>query len=105
MRNRLAFAQAFSIRSRTRCPRCAFAAYDFAGPGINLTGGDPPEQVKGIRVSADYFQVFGAPIAVGRTFTEEENRPEGPAVAVISNGLCAAGSAVTPQLSTEGLIL
>src|SRR5579863_6239381 len=23
------------------------AAYDFAGPGINLTGGDRPEQVKG----------------------------------------------------------
>jgi putative ABC transport system permease protein len=63
------------------------AAYDFAGPGINLTGGDRPEQVKGIHVSADYFRVFGAPIAVGRTFTAEEDRPGGPAVAVISNGL------------------
>jgi putative ABC transport system permease protein len=63
------------------------AAYDFAGPGINLTGGDRPEQVKGIRVSADYFRVFGAPIEVGRTFTAEEDRPGGPAVAVISNGL------------------
>src|ERR1700722_14628057 len=63
------------------------AAYDFAGPGINLTGGDRPEQVKGIHVSSDYFRVFGAPIAVGRTFTAEEDRPGGPAVAVISNGL------------------
>jgi putative ABC transport system permease protein len=63
------------------------AAYDFAGPGINLTGGDRPEQVKGIRVSADYFRVFGAPMAIGRTFTSEEDRPGGPAVAVISNGL------------------
>jgi putative ABC transport system permease protein len=63
------------------------AAYDFAGPGINLTGGDRPEQVKGIRVSADYFRVFGAPMAIGRTFTAEEDRPGGPAVAVISNGL------------------
>ncbi len=63
------------------------AAYDFAGPGINLTGGDRPEQVKGIRVSADYFRVFGAPMALGRTFTAEEDRPGGPAVAVISNGL------------------
>ena len=63
------------------------AAYDFSGPGINLTGGDRPEQVKGIHVSADYFRVFGAPIAVGRTFTAEEDRPGGPAVAVISNGL------------------
>jgi predicted permease len=63
------------------------AAYDLAGPGINLTGGDRPEQVKGIHVSADYFRVFGAPMALGRTFTAEEDRPGGPAVAVISNGL------------------
>ena len=63
------------------------AAYDIAGPGINLTGGDRPEQLKGIHVSADYFRVFGAPIATGRTFTTEEDRPGGPAVVVISNAL------------------
>ena len=63
------------------------AAYDFAGPGINLTGGDRPEQVRGIHVSSDYFRVFGAPMALGRTFTAEEDRPGGPAVALISNGL------------------
>jgi len=39
-------------------------AYDFAGPGINLTGGDRPEQVKGIHASAGYFDVFGAPVAL-----------------------------------------
>jgi predicted permease len=63
------------------------AAYDFGGPGINLTGGDRPEQIQGIRVSADYFRVFGAPMTIGRTFSAEEDRPGGPAVAVISNGL------------------
>ncbi len=65
----------------------AVAAYDFSGPGINLTGGDRPELIKGIHVSADYFRVFGAPVALGRTFTTEEDRPGGPAVVVISNGL------------------
>jgi putative ABC transport system permease protein len=65
----------------------AVAAYDFSGPGINLTGGDRPELIKGIHVSADYFRVFGAPVALGRTFTPEEDRPGGPAVVVISNGL------------------
>jgi len=63
------------------------AAYDFSGPGINLTGGDRPELIKGIHVSAEYFRVFGAPVALGRTFTPEEDRPGGPAVVVISNGL------------------
>jgi len=43
-------------------------AYDFAGPGLNLSGGDRPEQVRGIHVSADYFRVFGTSPAIGRTF-------------------------------------
>ncbi len=63
------------------------SVFDSSGPGINLTGGDRPEQLKGIHVSADYFRVFGAPIALGRVFTKEEDRPGGPALAVISNGL------------------
>jgi putative ABC transport system permease protein len=63
------------------------AAYDFGGPGINVTGGERPEQLQGIRVSADFFRVFGAPVILGRAFTAEEDRPGGPAVALISNGL------------------
>jgi putative ABC transport system permease protein len=65
----------------------AIAAYDFAGPGINLTGGDRPEQVKGIHASSGYFAVFGAPVAMGRTYSPEEDRPGGPQVVVISNAL------------------
>ncbi|HTS13973.1 MAG TPA: ABC transporter permease [Candidatus Limnocylindrales bacterium] len=65
----------------------AVTAYDFGGPGMNLTGGDAPEQVRGIRASADYFRVFGVPMAVGRAFTEQEDRPSGPKLAVLANGL------------------
>jgi predicted permease len=63
------------------------AAYDVGGPGINLTGGDRPEQVKGIRVSREYFSLFGAPVAAGRTFSPEEDRPGGGRVVVIGSGL------------------
>jgi putative ABC transport system permease protein len=63
------------------------SAYDFGGPGLNLTGGAYPEQIKGIHVTADYFRLFGAPIEQGRTFTAEEDRPHGPHVVVISDGL------------------
>jgi putative ABC transport system permease protein len=65
----------------------AITAYDSAGPGMNLTGGDRPEQVKGIHASAGYFEVFGAPVVLGRTYTPEEDRPGAGHVAVISNGL------------------
>src|SRR5215472_7583144 len=50
----------------------SFAAYDFGGPGINLTS-DHPEQLQGIHVSAGYFRVFGAPMALGRPFSADED--------------------------------
>ncbi|MGH9582961.1 MAG: ABC transporter permease, partial [Bryobacteraceae bacterium] len=63
------------------------SAYDFAGPGINLTGGSFPAQVKGIHVTQDYFRLFGAPIERGRTFTDKEEEPHGPDVVVLSDSL------------------
>ena len=46
----------------------AMALYDFSGPGLNLGSGDHPQQMKGIHVSAEYFQVFGVSPSMGRTF-------------------------------------
>jgi putative ABC transport system permease protein len=64
-----------------------FAAYEDQAPGINLTGGDRPEALQAARVSADYFQLFGARVAMGRTFSAEEDRPGGPRLVVIGDGL------------------
>jgi hypothetical protein len=61
-------------------------AYDNAGPGYNLTGGRP-EQVHGIHVTEGYFRVYGAPVALGRTFTPQEDLPHGAKVVVLSYGL------------------
>jgi putative ABC transport system permease protein len=61
------------------------AAYDFGGPGFNLTGA-VPEQVHGIHVSEAYFRLFGAPVILGRTFTPEEDSPNSGHVVVISYG-------------------
>jgi hypothetical protein len=44
------------------------AAYDLGGPGVNLTGGDRPEQLKGVHVSAGFFRVFGARVVAGGHF-------------------------------------
>jgi putative ABC transport system permease protein len=63
------------------------AAYDLGGPGLNLTGNGLPEQLKGLHVSASYFRVFGAPMAVGKAFSDEEDRPRGAKLAVLSHGL------------------
>jgi predicted permease len=62
------------------------AAYDFAGPGFNITG-DRPEQIHGIHVTEGYFRLFGAPVMLGRTFTPQEDAPNGGKVVVLSYGL------------------
>ena len=81
------------------------AAYDFGGPGINLSGSDRPEQVKGIHVSANYFRLFGASPAVGRTFTSDEDRPRGGHYVVISNGLWKRRYGSDPSLVGKIMLL
>ena len=51
---------------------------------VNYTGGTFPEQLRMAQVSADFFRLFGAPIVRGRTFTPEEDTPDGPRVAVLA---------------------
>src|SRR5580765_2561373 len=60
------------------------AAYSFGV--MNLTGGERPEQLPSARVTADFFRLFGAQTAVGRTFTADEDRPNGDKVVVLSHG-------------------
>lgn len=55
---------------------------------VSLTGTVYPEQLQSATVSVDYFRAFGSlPIALGRTFTDDEERPNGPRVAVLSDAL------------------
>jgi predicted permease len=77
----------------------AIAAYDGTAPAFNLTGGDRPEQIKGAHVSQEYFRVFGAPLAIGRTFTAAEDRPGGPHVAVISYALWSTRFGSDPAIA------
>jgi predicted permease len=74
------------------------AAYDFGGAGLNITGGDHPEQVQGMHVSADYFAMFGAPVVAGRTFTAAEDSPHGGHVTVLSYGLWKSRYGADPKV-------
>ena len=62
----------------------SMAAYDFAGLQMAVGSSDHPEQVKGIHASAQYFQVFGVSPVIGRTYTPQEDVPNGPRLAVVS---------------------
>jgi putative ABC transport system permease protein len=74
------------------------AAYDWGGAGMNLTGGDRPEQVRGGHVTNDYFAMFGAPVVAGRTFTASEDSPNGGHVVVLSYGLWKSHFGANPNV-------
>jgi putative ABC transport system permease protein len=65
---------------------------------VNFTGGEIPEQLRSAQVSADYFRLFGAPITRGRSFTPEEDLPNGPKVALISHSLWTRRFASDPDV-------
>jgi predicted permease len=57
------------------------------------------------RVSADFFRLFGAQPARGRTFTEEEDRPRGPAVVVLSHEFWQRHMGAASEVVGQGLVL
>jgi len=56
------------------------------GASGSVTSDGPPEQLLGRRVSQNFFDVLGVRPAIGRAFTEEEDRVSAPVI-VISDGL------------------
>jgi macrolide transport system ATP-binding/permease protein len=55
--------------------------------GANLLAGEHVQYLHDGRVSAHYFDVLAIRPLLGRTFTEEEDRPHGPNAAILSYGL------------------
>ena len=57
------------------------------GVGVNMAAQGRAANVKQSRVSANYFRVLGIQPVMGREFNGDEDRPGGPAVAVLSHAL------------------
>jgi putative ABC transport system permease protein len=68
-------------------------ARSFASVGLasqrqfNLVGGADPERLNGAAVTASYLATLGVQPELGRLFAGDEDRPGGPAVAVVSHDL------------------
>jgi putative ABC transport system permease protein len=65
----------------------AMALYQLIGSGVNLSGGDEPEYVSGLKASADFFRAVGVGPILGRAFTKEEDQRGGERVAILSDSL------------------
>ena len=55
--------------------------------GVNLQAGRHVGYVHAGRISASYLDVLGIHPAIGRNFTDEEDRPHGPKAVILSFGL------------------
>lgn len=54
---------------------------------FNLTGDVEPQQIGGMFVSANFFSMLGVKPQAGRFFNDEEDKPGGPNVVVLSHAL------------------
>ncbi|HJQ22475.1 MAG TPA: ABC transporter permease [Blastocatellia bacterium] len=59
----------------------------FVNTRLTLTGSGEPERYDAAYVTDGFFEVLGVPAAIGRTFTPDEDKPNGPRVIILSQGL------------------
>src|SRR5580658_246192 len=72
---------------------------------FNLTGAGEAEQIRGERVSADFFAALGVKLTQGRFFTTDEDRIGGAPVALISAGLWARKFGASPNVVGQRITL
>jgi len=72
---------------RDNVPSVLGAVYSSISSGMNLVAGRSVQHVHAGRVSAHYFEVLGIRPVLGRSFTEDEDRPNGPKAVILSNHL------------------
>ncbi len=72
---------------RDSVPALISAVSSTRASGVNLQAGTRYQYVQNERISAHYLDVLGLQPAVGRNFTEDEDRPSGPHAAILSERL------------------
>ena len=86
--------------NRTCAEMGALRSQDF-----NMTGSGVPERLKGVQVTASLLRVLRMTPLRGRTISEEEDRPGGAPVALISEGLWQRRFGSAPGILGRQLIL
>jgi predicted permease len=73
----------------------------FTDTNFNLTGGDQPERVAGLRVSANLFSILGVSPIRGRYFSPDEDKPGAGHVLILSYGLWQRSFGANPNLINQ----
>ena len=76
------------LRERTQSLSAIAGYFAFYGVGDNLLSGKgEPERLSGVPVSENFFDVLGIRPELGRVFTAEETKWEGPKAVLLAHGL------------------
>jgi putative ABC transport system permease protein len=75
------------------------------GGSVTLTGINDPLQLRGSRVSAHYFDIFGVKAAAGRTFVDGEDQPGKDQVAILSHALWESQFGSDPSVIGRSILL
>jgi predicted permease len=94
------------LREQTRTFAALGAYFAFYGVGDNLLSGQgEAERLSGVPVSDNFFQVLGVKPQVGRLFTAEECKWNGPKAVLLSHGLWQRRFAANPGVVGRTLII
>ena len=75
------------------------------GGSVTLSGVEEPVQLRGARVSAHYFDIFGIKATLGRTFLADEDQLGKEAVAVLSHALWSSQFGADPKVIGRSITL
>ena len=96
----VATGEVVDYRKRSRTLRDVAAWSDGQ---VNLTGDGEPERVSAGSVSANTFAVLGVSPMIGRTFTAQEDLPNGPRLVVLGFGLWNRRYSASPAIIGQSL--
>jgi predicted permease len=72
---------------------------------MNYTGGPAPQQLRSAHVTPGYFHCLRAQTEIGRTFTNDEDAPNGPHVAVLGHDFWSREFASDPKVLGKAITL
>lgn len=72
---------------------------------VNVTNGDRSVAVRSARVSSRFLYLFGAPIAIGRGFVDDDDRPGAASVVVLSHDFWTTHFGGDPTVVGRTLLL
>jgi predicted permease len=90
---------------RDQAPSLLAAVSSLRSNGVYLQAGQSVQYLQAARISEHYLDVLGVRPAVGRNFSDDEDRPHGPKAAIISYAVWRNAFATDPNIVGRSVLL